>query len=484
MFTNRKLAALLCICLLLAPASSYAAFNPGAIWRVSTTGADTNGGAFDPSVVSPGTDESTGAGTAVTITLTGTTTGTMSPAISSTTHGPGNFVQIASGAGCTVGTYELKSQSAGTGTFDHAMGSTTNVCVGVMGGQHLTIGTPAALAVTGNNICVKADGTYSVSANITLAPNNAGSNTITIYQGYTTTCGVGGVQGDHGQATIQASAAVTGMFTAASTAGIHAYNFILDCNSQAGTVRGVNLSGSSSDVLLDNMLIKNCATTGISSSASSGNLIVSNSRITASISGCTAGINTTGAQAFTLINSLVDANLCHGVSVSAGTFFCSNSISANNTGTSDGFRTGVNTSTTTVLNGCAGYGNGEYGLDTTASAGSSTLFVRNSYFYGNTTKNVNLAGALQQSLNWDYNAYTSGSTTNLTAGFHDVTLTADPTVDGANRNFALNSTSGGGAALKSVGFPGALQAGGTGYTSIGPLIPQATSSQVGYAFGQ
>ena len=51
-------------------------------------------------------------------------------------------------------------------------------------------------------------------------------------------------------------------------------------------------------------------------------------------------------------------------------------------------------------------------------------------------------------------------------------LTANPFVGGSN--FALNSTSGGGAALKAKGFPGITPA-GTGYADIGALQSQGSA---------
>src|SRR5271166_866816 len=58
----------------------YATFGSATAWDIQTTGSDNNGGAFDPGVGSPGTNESMGSGTAVSITLATGTTGTSSPA--------------------------------------------------------------------------------------------------------------------------------------------------------------------------------------------------------------------------------------------------------------------------------------------------------------------------------------------------------------------------------------------------------------------
>src|SRR5271166_1959 len=161
----------------------YATFGSATAWDIQTTGSDNNGGAFDSGVGSPGTNESMGSGTSVSITLATGTTGTSSPAITSTTHGPGNFVTITGGAGCTTGTFEILSQAAGVGTFDHSMGSPTDVCTGTLGGSNLTIANVYNLAVSSNTVWIKA-GTYSLTTFVTLPILN---NVIT--EGYQTTHG-------------------------------------------------------------------------------------------------------------------------------------------------------------------------------------------------------------------------------------------------------------------------------------------------------
>ena len=72
-----------------------------------------------------------------------------------------------------------------------------------------------------------------------------------------------------------------------------------------------------------------------------------------------------------------------------------------------------------------------------------------------------------------YGSNTSGARNNFSAGTGDVSLTADPNVSASTGNFALNNTSGGGAACKAAGFPGIALL-GTGYADIGPLQSQAS----------
>ena len=175
---------------LMLPVEAFAtAFGAKTVWDVRTTGVDTNGGGFDPGVVSPGTDESQGAGCAFTdLTLagTGTTATSVTCPFSSTTHGPGNFLTITGGSGCTPGTYEELSQSAGIGTFNLAMGSAASVCTGTLGGPFVTVAKAGGLVVSGNTIAIKA-GTYTTTAVTSIvAPASL--------VGYQTTHGDGGTK--------------------------------------------------------------------------------------------------------------------------------------------------------------------------------------------------------------------------------------------------------------------------------------------------
>ena len=465
--------------------TAMAAFNSTAIWQTSTViGDDTNaGGAYDPSVSFPGTNESLAAATALTLTLSGSgTTATSSPAFSATTHGPGNFIQITGGSGCTTGTYEMLTFTlAGLiGTFDRTMGSASSICTAYMGGPSLTLGHVAGLVVTGNQVCVKADGTYSLTSNLTITATSGAASTVTIWQGYGTTCG------DRTQAVVQAGAnGLTGMFTMSNQA-TQVSSFILDCNSTTGTVRGINIT-SANDVV-DNVLVKNCGTNGILA-ATNYPVTIINTRFTGSLSLCNAGIGFTGTGIMTLLGVLVDANQCHGL-LTGGNVFMANSIFANNTGaTTDGFRwTGTWSSALSIMNSVF-YGNGEYGFNATTTSADNVVFLRNNIAYGNATKNFQFFSVGSASnINVDYNAYPTGTNTHYPIGPHDQAITGDPTVGcgGSTPNCALNTTAGAGALLQSAGFPGALQVGGTGYLAIGALQPQTTvgSGATSYIYAQ
>lgn len=131
-----------------------------------------------------------------------------------------------------------------------------------------------------------------------------------------------------------------------------------------------------------------------------------------------------------------------------------------------------------ILN-CTSYSNGGDGFRFETADEMANMIVRNCLAVDNGGYGFNCTvGAT--ALNdrrirdiWDHNAgynNTSGLYNNVSAGDNDVTLTADPFTDGANGDFSLNDTSGGGADLKEAGFPGVFNGiSTTGYRDIGAV---------------
>lgn len=139
------------------------------------------------------------------------------------------------------------------------------------------------------------------------------------------------------------------------------------------------------------------------------------------------------------------------------------------------------------LDRCVSYGNGRDGFRITSSI--SALCIRNSIFYGNTSKSINNAsGTSITTFDGNYNAYANGSLNGVNGGSKDVLLSSNPfvnptgainTVSDAWTNFALSS--GGKTALAALGYPayldiGAVQhqdAGGGGGGGGAPIIGSA-----------
>ncbi len=83
---------------------------------------------------------------------------------------------------------------------------------------------------------------------------------------------------------------------------------------------------------------------------------------------------------------------------------------------------------------------------------------------GSGRNNISIPSGAANFVDEDYNAYYANGGTNLlnvTAGSNSVTLSADPYTNAAGANYSLNSTAGGGAACKDVGFPQTLSGSST-----------------------
>lgn len=115
-----------------------------------------------------------------------------------------------------------------------------------------------------------------------------------------------------------------------------------------------------------------------------------------------------------------------------------------------------------------------------ANGNLSIVSLENAIIYGNGGWGVNLtnpSGIVSVNRNNAYGSNTSGDRNNLAAGTSDVSLSADPFTAKGSHNFSLNSTAGGGAACKAVGFPGSI-AGlvTTGFADIGALQSAAPAA--------
>ena len=459
---------------------AFATFGAATQWDVRTTGVDTNGGGFDSGVGSPGTDISQGSGTAITVTLTGTTTGTGSPAFTSTTNGPGNFVHIASGTGCTIGWYEILSQSSGTATFDHAMGSSTDNCVGTIGGSLLTVQTADGQTVIGNTVNIQA-GTYTWTSTYTVHITTG----IITWKGYQTTHGDGGTK----PLITTATNSTRLINTALSTNGA----FLLQ------NVSLSNTAATNADGIWQQSVHCTSGTTGatwvFNQDKFSGFAITANSADSAGDEVCAVifnGTEVTGStvaavegggtfQWLGIFGSYFHANVLDVLTttIGSGAEF-SNSIFAGSTGASEvEFNEGQFAQLHTIRN-CTFYG----------AAGDAVHFnvggffyssLQNNIFYGNNRAVEVVAGSVQitngpvASFN---NAY--GSNTNANINWTEVngpiTLTANPFVNATSGNFALNSTAGGGALLKAAGFPAAWGTTTTNFMDVGAAQSQGSTT--------
>ena len=505
----RKLIATLFLCGL----PAFGAIASTMQWDVRTTGSDSNSAGFDPGVGSPGTDESQqNSGTTMTVTVGATTTqGVSTPVFSATTHGPGNTMLLTSttSGSCNSGVFEELSQSTGTATFDRALGTAASVCVYTMGGSALTLcsswssGCQAGAfraGVNGNTIWVKS-GTYScgttlVSVNCYENDNSSNSAFSVNINGYAST------HGDITPATVATS----------DTRPL--------IQSTADSIQLFNITGQSI-VFVAVSLKMNCTTTcyNMVSNQSGNHLTFFNCKMDFHASTGTGGsgtynnyangitvwateiyCNSTGAG----IADLGEYNYGGALWIGMGSYIhgCAQGVWDNNAGNSQKWY--VNDSI---------FANNTRHLY--QQAGGITIQASHSLFYNatdeairNNVANFDCIANFDNNVFWGgtyalywgtycaptfasgSNAYGDFSTANyhdFTAGFvgaGDIALTADPTTNGAGGVFTLNNTSGGGALLRALGYPGSSPA-GTGYIDVGPLQSQgATGGAAPHAYQQ
>lgn len=457
------------------------------VHEVWTTGAAGNGGGFDASVASPGTDYSQQAASQKTYTdlVVDPTTNTdaTSALIPFVASDVGNVYNITGGTGFTVQRVVLMSVTGVIGRFNASLGTLSSVGgLATMGGAYggaVTGALSQPAAVAGNTIYVKATATYSVTAANTFSLDGTVGNPITSI-GYTTT------RTDGGMVTV---ARTSGNITMLSITGDYRrfYNFIVDGIS-TGTVTGFSLNGAYN--LVSNCKAMNFTTAGFAAAttASLTSTFV-NCYAAGGVAGALGGFvsaPTASALSASYFGCVAAGNACTGFlnqsNATANRQTYMRCISANNTGgTYHGFHTN-NLGHVSLFN-CVAYGNGGAGLliDTTAVAGAgdapivlNSVFVNNTG-YGISSNGVNLAASGKYQVLMNYNAFynnTAGARLNVPTGDNSVTLTGDPFTNGGALDFSLNTTAGAGAALRATGFPGVLQAGGTGYLDIGALQHQ------------
>ncbi len=446
------------------------------VWEVRpTNGSNTNGGGFDSA--GTGTDFSiqnakntVGNNISTTDAVANGTTTITSATGSFTSAITGNIVFFSGGSGSITAQWRRATFVSSTSiTIDASIASSTGMTMNI-GGALATIVQANTNSVQGNATWVKAEATILITSKITINFTGATTNQWPSITGYTTT------RGDNGKVTIKANSNFGDRMIDLSSSGCAFCNFILDANSNSST-RGILVLSNGCHV--HNVSVKNCV--GISIELQQNDTMASYCDVTAStLTGnpqIIAGTN--GGRPTTLLFCTATGGTSTGIGCgpSAQLIGC---ISGNNTGaSSDGFFITLNQGCNVFLGNTA-YVNGRDGVRIT-SGGYEGLFGVNNLSYGNAGFQFNYTnGALPPFMQFlDRSAYGgggSGNLNNITAGPNDVTLSGDPTTAGASNNFALNNTSGAGAACRAAGFPGVLAVGGTGYRDIGALQHQDSPS--------
>lgn len=437
------------------------------VWEVRTAGSDTlcSGGYVTGSAGTDYSQQNAAQYTGTDLVLVTSTT------ISSATHNfvtadVGNLIQITAGTNFTTGFYQIVSVAANVGTIDRS-GGTSGSTGGTfaVGGALKSPALACSPAVTENTIWVKS-GTYTISSttsNIALGRLTPGNQVMV--RGYQTTRG-----DDAARPVLQASGIATTTLVTMSNFWVNLWNIEVD-GAGLTAIKGFDLSGVENRTYY--CVARNCTNNGFNR-AGSGSAVVrclaaacttqyafSGSRFFyCQADACTAGgftITNSGGEALTLVGCI--ASNITGIGFTGGAASGALSCTAYAC-SSAGFSFTANPAGITLIN-CISYGNATYGFET-GTAGVINFYQQWNCAAGNNTT-ANRRG--------------TPPTVNDTSF---ITLTADPFVNAAGGNFALNNTAGGGAALRAAGIPGASVNGSTtSYLDVGAAQHQEPASSSG-----
>lgn len=487
---------------LVAPAS--AAIPITATWEVRpSVGSDTNGGGFIPNTCGGSTDYSqqntkntAGSNISTTDAVAAGTTTITSVTGAFTSVLPCNLVYFAGGTGTITGQWRevLTVVNATTITIDASIAASTGMTMNI-GGALATPLQAYTNSVGGNTIYGKATASYTVTSAQTFATGN--SEPIT-FIGYTST------RGDNGQFTWTTSTNSIDLLLFNGASNYVFQNVIF--STTAGTP-GIGLHAGNPGPTSGLVHLINCSVQGFSAGIdgffsqeySFVTLLIENTEITGSVG---AGIENSGQTV--IVGSFIHGNGGDGVVTDSSTggvsgpWFIAHSIIKSNGGKGVNFNAnngnpGTNSAYQwpVMLNNDVINNTGDgIAININQAGDPGSLLIWNNVIDSNGGFGVNAVGTpafgigLISFRNNAFRNNTSGNYNQVPAGTGDVSLSADPFVNRASNNFALNSTSGGGAACKQAGFPGVLQIGGTGYIDIGALQSQGgagpSASPVGF----
>lgn len=469
-----------------------AQIQPGANWDIRTTGSNTNGGFFDASVASPGTDYSQGSPHFTFTDLT--IDASNSQKFSSAAHPvdstfPGNAIYITGtvSGSCVTGHFEVKSQTGGVADTGSNLGNTSSVCNAVLGGSILTIQEALNNAANGNVEWVQS-GTYTITSTIT---SEAGGNrTSPSIIGYGTT------HGDNGTKPLITTAtnSIPLLTTSNSTPNSNMYLQNLSFSSTAATKSNGMVLGTNAYYVT----MIDCDWINLGVTGSNGAVIdLSNGGVAgfqffhSSITGAAGiGIHANHGTGATVVDSYFyggggDAAIENGdIANNPDSLTVDNTIIANNTGAGIQCVAGDHEPCQITVTRSTIVGNGNSGVLYFTNAGATTaishITMRSNVLYGNTGYGLSVPATSSANpmvnLNLDYNAWGANTTAaypaNVPAGPNDVTLSSDPFTNTAGQDYSLTGSAG--ALLTGTGYLGAFPAGSTtSHTSIGAFQPAA-----------
>lgn len=455
--------------------------------EVRTTGSDSNGGGFDATSGTPGTDYSLqdAAQVAYTDLVIDAVTNTNCTSVATpfTAAHVGNLINITAGTGFTVQRVQIISVTGVIATCDKSLGTTGSTGgTGNLGGGLKTIGTAGLLPlVAGNTIWIKYHASNVYSSTSSTA--NVANGRLSLSVGTATLpLSVRGYDVTHGDNTGNRPTLRWGVNAGSNpligTTGVVTIrsNLIYDGNRANFTsTRGDNPSG--------NCTVDNCKFMGFSAVAllcSGGTKFIVGCEFTDCVTSAAVNLNTAAAEVelidcyihdctaggfinnqtaraafygcvfdtITGIGADMGASITDGPTVVNSVFYnCS----------TDGLKLGVEPGIAQIIN-TVFETNGAYGLNTAGTGLHEGVFMHNCAFYNNTTNKYDTTKIMSMNV--------SGEIINTTGTFF---------TDAPNQNFAPNSTANQGALIRAVGYPTTLPgSASTTYLDVGAIQHQDT----------
>lgn len=456
------------------------ALSANTVWEVRNGGNNTNGGGFVTG--SSGTDwtQQDSPQYSVTDGVTAGTTTITSATASFGTDVVGNLIYVQGGTGSvTAGWYQITARTNSTTiTVDRSTGLTAGTGVTLkIGGGFATPSQPiTAGGIPSNRIFIKYHATpYTITSSLALGFGNVTPGVYNRITGYYST---------RGDITPSATAAGTvlrpiiklsgsSLSVSVNNNGWLVENIDVDCDSQTSST-GIFFNGVANCAAI-NCRVSNFRSYGF---RTTGTTYFSYCEATGGLSGAAYGIASSNGTSTSIRNCYIHDNVCSGVFLGTGGNSVAASIIESNSGaSSDGIYCGSGT----LITDNTIYNNGRDGILDDSATGIWRHWKRN-IISNNGRYGINSNLAVPASYDCDGNAYysnTSGNRNNCdstannsAAGAYtntlDVILSGSPFVDGPNGNFALNNTSGAGAACRAAGFPGTFPGGlTTSYLDMG-----------------
>lgn len=433
------------------------------VWEVRpSSGSDNNGGGFDNSVGSPGTDYSQQNSAQIVysdLVIGATNTQLTSAGNPFGSADVGNIIQVTGGSGFTTGFYTVTSVSGTTATMDRAVGTANSTGgTGNLGGALASLGklftssSGTTIPVQGNVVWIT--GTLTITSTINVTKASSGNFERIVIEGYSSS------RGDGGKATITTATNSTVIFTLGGL-GIELRN--LSLTTTAGTkAAGIIANSSSGNNAGEQITIRDCTINGFTIGIDDYNggylfpLVIHNTTIeNCSSQGVYIG------NVCVMIGCYIYNNTSDGVAlVSFGQLVAINCVSSSNGGC--GFNDqGTDDNRTVILKQCVIYNNTSDGVKLNQNANVQSLVSINGIYYNNGGYGINGPGVETAAapftqllqLNNAFGANSSGArNTGVPSDTSDISLSANPFNNAGSGDFSLNSTAGGGAACNGAGW--------------------------------